>query len=96
MNLYVYILECADGSYYTGVSNDVERRVSEHNEGLDKKAYTYKRRPVKLVYQVSFTDPYYAIALEKQIKGWSRKKKIALIKGEYDRLPELSKRHKKK
>ena len=93
MNLFAYILECADSSFYAGVSNDVERRVAEHNEGLNKKAYTYKRRPVKLVYQESFTDPNYAISIEKQIKGWGRKKKIALINGEWDRLPALSKRY---
>ncbi len=96
MNLFVYILECADGSFYTGVSNDVERRVVEHNEGNNRTAYTYKRRPVKLVYQESFTDPNYAIAVEKQIKGWSRNKKIALINREWEKLPELSKRNKKK
>ena len=96
MKLFVYIVECSDGSFYTGVTNNVDRRVAEHNEGLNNKAYTFKRRPVKLVYHVSFTDPQYAIAIEKQIKGWSRKKKIALIKGEWERLPELSKRYKKK
>jgi putative endonuclease len=95
MNLFVYIVECSDGNYYTGVTNDVERRIAEHNEGLNKSAYTYKRHPVKLVYHESFTDPNYAIAVEKQIKGWSRKKKIALINGEWEKLPELSKRKKK-
>jgi len=90
MNLYVYIVECSDGSFYAGVTNDVDHRFSEHNEGLSKKAYTYRKRPVKLEYHEVFTDPNYAIAVEKQIKGWSRKKKIALIKGEWEKLPELS------
>ncbi len=91
MELFVFIVECNDRSFYTGVSNDVERRVSEHNEGLSKKAYTYTRRPVILVYYKGYTDPYYAIAREKQIKGWSRKKKIAMINGEWDKLLKLSK-----
>jgi putative endonuclease len=96
MNLFVYIVECSDGSFYTGVTNNVDRRVAEHNEGLNKKACTYRKRPVKLVYHEGFTDPQYAIAIEKQIKGWSRKKKIALIKGEWEKLPELAKRFNKK
>ncbi len=91
MELFVYIVECNDRLFNTGVSNDVERRVAEHNDGLNKKAYTYTRRPVKLVYHEGYTDPYYAIAREKQIKGWGRKKKIAMINGEWNKLPKLSK-----
>lgn len=91
MILFVYIVECNDGSFYTGVTNNLDRRIAEHNEGENPKSYTYRRRPVKLVYCAEYTDPYYAIEKEKQIKGWSRKKKIALIKGEWEKLPELSK-----
>jgi putative endonuclease len=91
MVLFVYILECADGSFYTGVTNNLDRRIAEHQEGDDPKAYTFSRRPVKLVYFEDHSDPHYAIDREKQIKGWSRKKKIAMIKGEWDKLPELSK-----
>ena len=87
----MYIVEYNDRSFYTGVSNDIERRVAEHNDGLNKKAYTYTRRPVKLVYHEGYTDRYYAIAREKQRKGWSRKKKIAMLNGEWDKLPKLSK-----
>ncbi len=96
MVLYVYILECSDGSFYTGVTNNVERRLAKHNEGISHKSYTYKRRPVKLVYFEDHTDPYYAIAREKQIKGWSRRKKIAMINGEWEKLPGLSKNNQKK
>ncbi len=64
---------------------------AEHNKGLNKKAYTYIRRPVKMSYHEDHSDPYYAIAREKQIKGWSRKKKIAMIEGNWEKLPELSK-----
>lgn len=87
---YVYILECADGAYYTGITNNVERRLGEHNAGNDRMAYTYCRRPVKLVYSEIFKEVEQAIAWEKQVKGWGRKKKEAIIKGEWDALPELA------
>jgi len=87
---HVYIVECFDGSFYTGFTNDIERRLQEHNEGIDTKAYTYKRRPVKLVFQTEFTEPTKGIEFEKQVKGWSRKKKIALIKNDMNMLKKLS------
>lgn len=87
---YVYILQCADGSYYVGITNDLDRRVNEHNEGLDKKAYTYRRRPVELAYREIFTEVLHAIAWEKRLKGWSHAKKKAIINGEWDVLPELA------
>ncbi len=87
----VYIGRCRDKAYYTGITNNVERRIAEHNEGIDPQCFTYKRRPVELVYQYSFREVNDAIAAEKQIKGWSRKKKEALIQGEVDLLPGLSK-----
>lgn len=89
--MFAYILECSDKSYYTGVTNDVERRVAEHNEGTDKESYTFKRRPVKLLFHTVFNDPLQAIQFEKQLKGWSRKKKEAIINGNWDLLPDLSK-----
>jgi len=77
--MYVYILECADRSYYTGVTNDIERRLCEHNNAEDSQSYTSSRLPVTLKYCGIFYDPTNAIAFEKQIKGWSRKKKEALF-----------------
>lgn len=76
---YVYILKCKDGSYYTGITNNIDRRLWEHQEGVNNGCYTYKRRPVELVYFETFNDVNQAINFEKQIKGWSRKKKEALI-----------------
>lgn len=90
---FVYILRCNDGSYYTGVTNDLERRISEHDSGLDPGCYTCRRRPLELVFQERFPLINQAIAFEKQVKGWNRKKKEALINGEWHLLPELSKRH---
>ena len=88
---YVYILKCADDSFYVGVTNDIEKRVAGHNLGEDKKAYTFRRRPVELVWSEYYNDINQAIEKEKQIKGWSRKKKQALIDGDFDLLVNLSK-----
>jgi len=93
MNQYfVYILLCSDNSYYTGVTNNLDRRLYEHETDFDPKAYTFKRRPLKLVFHETFTEITQAIAFEKQVKGWNRAKKEALINGRWDLLPELSKR----
>ena len=88
---FVYILLCADGSYYTGVTNNIDRRFYEHQSGEDHKAYTFKRRPVKLVFCENFVDINQAIAFEKQVKGWRREKKEAIINDRWDMLPVLAK-----
>ena len=87
---YVYILKCKDTSYYTGVTNDIDRRLWEHQEGINKECYTYRRRPVELMYVGIFNDVNEAIAFEKQIKGWSRKKKEALVRENWDEMKKLS------
>ena len=87
---YTYILLCSDGSYYTGITRDLTARVSQHQLGRHPMCYTYKRRPVKLVYNACFNDVYEAIAWEKRIQRWSRKKKEALIRGAWEELPELA------
>ena len=71
---YLYILKCSDGSYYTGHTDNIEKRISEHTLGVIK-GYTSKRLPVKVVYVAQFASRYEAIAAERKIKGWSRKKK---------------------
>jgi len=86
---FVYIVECKDGSYYTGVTSELEKRLNEHNSSFFK-GYTSSRLPVKLVYSNRFTNVNDAINAEKQIKGWSRAKKEALIIGDYDLLKLLS------
>lgn len=91
MNTYfVYIVACSDKSYYTGVTNNLEKRIYEHNFGNNPKSYTYSRRPVKLVFSQCFTNVKEAIIAEKQIKGWSRKKKEALISCNFELLKELA------
>ena len=84
--LCVYILECSDNSYYTGVTNNIERRMLEHQSGEAKISYTFSRRPVKLKWYYESMDPHQAIELEKQIKRWTRKKKDALMNQEWDLL----------
>ena len=89
--LYVYIVKCNDGSYYTGVTNNVEKRLLEHNEGIHKESYTYSRRPVDVVFYELFTDYNLAIQWEKRIKKWSAKKKEALINSDWKKLIEEAK-----
>ena len=91
---WVYILKCADGSYYAGLTRNElpESREQQHNQGGDPNAYTFARRPVKLVHAEHFERLTDAIAAERQIKGWSRAKKEALIAGDWERLRKLSKR----
>ncbi len=94
MYFFVYVVKCADGSYYTGShrGTDVTSRVHDHNNGLYPNAYTFTRRPVELVWSAECVAPDDMGVLERQIKGWSRAKKEALINGELDKLPGLSKR----
>ncbi|MDQ6472138.1 GIY-YIG nuclease family protein [Flavobacterium sp. LHD-80] len=87
---YVYILKCSDNSYYTGFTNNIERRLNEHNYGLNVTCYTFDRRPLELVFYTEFNDVNQAIAFEKQVKGWSRKKKEAIINDKWEDLEKLS------
>jgi putative endonuclease len=90
--LYVYILLCADDSYYVGVTNNLELRLEQHNNGEYKEsAYTFSRRPCEIVYYEVVKYPNKAIAREKQIKKWGRAKKEALINAQIDKLHELAK-----
>jgi putative endonuclease len=87
---YVYILKCSDGSYYTGVSNNPERRLAEHQMGTDPKCYTFSRRPLELVHIEYFQNVLEAIAREKQIKRWTRRKKEALSMEDKELLKKYS------
>jgi putative endonuclease len=89
----VYILRCADGSYYTGVTRrSVEERVSEHAQRLIEGCYTASRLPVMLVFAEHYERIDEAIAAERRIKGWSRAKKEAYIRGDFELLPVLARR----
>lgn len=87
---WVYILRCSDDSYYTGHSDELERRLGQHNAGAITSCYTFKRRPVELVYQQKFPSREEALTAERQIKGWSRAKKAALIKQDWAAISRLA------
>jgi len=90
MEIFVYILLCADGSYYVGIARDgLEKRVSEHQTGKYR-GYTFARRPDRLAWSESFLRLTDVIACERRIKGWRREKKEALIRGDYEALRALS------
>jgi predicted N-formylglutamate amidohydrolase/predicted GIY-YIG superfamily endonuclease len=90
MSFWVYILRCADGLFYTGHTDDLDRRLADHQSGTYA-GFTHDRRPVELVWSDQCMDRETAFRLERQIKGWSRNKKMALIEGRFDDLPGLSK-----
>ena len=90
---HVYIVRCADGSFYTGLTRrSVEQRVNEHNSGLID-GFTKTRLPVELVWSQGFQWATDAIAAERRIKNWSRKKKIALINGDWGSLRQAAKKN---
>ena len=90
MKGYMYILLCADGSYYTGSTTDLERRLEQHQNG-EGANHTKKRLPVSLLYYEEYSRIDEAFYREKQVQGWSRKKKEALIEGKSELLPLLAK-----
>ncbi len=88
---YVYILECADGSYYTGLTDAPAQRLAEHQAGEGYRS-TAERRPVRWVWLESLADREDAAMMETRLKGWSRAKKQALIDGDVEALPLLAKK----
>ena len=91
MSFWVYILRCADGSYYTGHTDNLEKRIAEHYEDQHG-GYTCSRLPVVLVFSEEFKTREEALTCEHQIKGWSRKKKEALIRGDWEEISKLAKK----
>ncbi|MCW2785308.1 MAG: excinuclease subunit, partial [Marmoricola sp.] len=89
---YAYLVRCSDDSYYAGSTHHLEQRLWEHNSAEFGAAYTRRRRPVELVWSGEFETIAEAFAFEKQIQGWSRAKREALIRGDYDLMPALARR----
>ena len=89
MSFTVYILRCADGSYYTGHTDDLDARLEAHEQG-EIESYTKGRHPVTLAFREEFRTRAAALAVERQIKGWARDKKEALILGDWDLLTRLA------
>jgi predicted GIY-YIG superfamily endonuclease len=90
MSFWVYILRCADKSYYTGHTDNLEQRIAEHKHGLCG-GHTASRLPVELVFSQDCTTREEALAAEQQIKGWSRKKKVAMMRGDWAEVSRLAK-----
>ncbi|WP_349899731.1 GIY-YIG nuclease family protein [Parafrigoribacterium soli] len=88
---WVYIVRCANGAFYTGSTLDLERRLAQHNLG-EGSNFTRKHRPVELVFAEASESVETAFVREKQIQGWSRAKKQALIDGRLEDLPALARR----
>lgn len=91
MSFWVYLLKCRDNSYYTGHTDNLERRVAQHQQRYFSGCYTASRLPVSLVFSQSFESREEALASERQIKGWSRKKKEAMINGDWAEVSRLAK-----
>jgi putative endonuclease len=89
---WVYILRCSDGSYYTGHTDNIKKRLAEHRTGSIM-CYTSLRRPVELVFQQEFSSRENAFAAEIKIKGWSRKKKEAMMRGDWSEVSRLARAH---
>ncbi len=89
MSFWIYILHCADGSYYTGHTDNLEERIAAHQAG-EIAGYTATRRPIKLMFSEEFPTRVEALACERQIKGWRRSKKEALIRGNWDEVSRLT------
>ena len=92
---WVYILECSDGSYYTGCTTNIEKRISEHQLGVYP-GYTSRRRPVKLLWSQEFSNIQDAIAVERMVKKWTREKKEAFMREDFSSLKELARSTKTK
>jgi predicted GIY-YIG superfamily endonuclease len=91
MGFWVYMLRCADGSYYVGHTDDIEKRIPEHESGAGC-GYTSTRQPVRVVFTEEFAAREEALAAEVQIKGWSRRKKEALIQRDWTAITRLARR----
>jgi putative endonuclease len=87
---YVYMLRCIDGTFYTGITNEITRRYEEHRAGHNQTSYRHARRPLRLVYVGEFDRPDEAIAFEKRLKGWSHKKKRAFAERDWPLLKRLA------
>jgi len=95
MSYFVYVLKCADGSYYTGSTSDLSKRIDEHQQGVEPSAYTFRRRPVQLVWSEEVGTYNEALLHEHQIKGWSRAKKEALMRDDFQAIHEIVKRERR-
>ena len=90
MTFWIYILKCADGSYYTGHTDNLDDRIAKHDAGAIPTCYTYTRRPLHLVFTQPCSTREQALAAERQIKGWSRARKEAMMRGDWAEVSRLA------
>lgn len=93
MSFWVYMLQCGDQSYYVGHTDQLEKRIAQHESG-ESGGHTSTRRPVRAVFTEEFSTREEAIAVEVKIKGWNRKKKEALARGDWAEVSRLAQRRK--
>ncbi len=96
MRFYVYILECSDGTYYTGNTSNLEFRLSQYQVGKNPASYTYRRRPIRVVWVQEYPTRHEALGAERQIKGWSHAKKKALIEYDFEKIHQIVKQERKR
>ena len=89
MEFTLYILECADGSLYIGHTDDIDQRLAQHDQG-NGCAYTSTRQPVRLIHREGFETRYEALGMERKLKRWTRAKKLAYIRGDWQAVSELA------
>ena len=89
-SFWLYILKCVDQSYYTGHTDSLEARLAQHESGAISNCYTATRRPVELVYAVAFVSREEALTAERQVKGWSRRKKEAMMRDDWQMVSRLA------
>lgn len=87
---WVYMLRCCDQSFYIGHTDNLEARIAQHEPGAFISCYTYKRRPVALVFSEEFPSRIEALQMERKIKGWNRAKKTALIRGDWREISRIA------
>ena len=87
---FVYVLKCSDGSYYTGHTENLAIRLAQHNQRYSPSCYTFNRLPIELIFQQAHVTRAEALAAERQTKGWSRKKKEAMMKGDWAEVSRFS------
>ena len=90
MSFWVYMLRCSDSSYYTGHTDNLDNRIAQHNAGTIPTCYTFGRRPLECIFTQEFPTREEALASEQQIKGWSRRKKEAMIRGDWAEVSRLA------
>lgn len=90
MFFYVFILRCKDGRFYTGITTDLKKEIENHENGVNRKSFTFYRRPLILEWYQTFTNRDQALAIKKKLTGWSAQKKQAFLEKNFDHIITLA------